>query len=67
MCEQLEQENAVIKVETEQEAIDAIVELFGNVQKRQILIKNIGNWFRRNQGASEKTCDFIRTQLKYSE
>ncbi|MDR1435060.1 MAG: hypothetical protein LBI77_01475 [Puniceicoccales bacterium] len=67
MCEQLEVENAAIKVESEKEAIDAIVELFENAQKRQVLAKNIGNWFRRNQGASEKTRDFIHSQLQYSE
>jgi 3-deoxy-D-manno-octulosonic-acid transferase len=67
ICEQLERENAAIKVKSEREAIDAIVELFENAQKRQTLVKNVGNWFKKNQGASEKTYDFIRAQLNYSK
>jgi 3-deoxy-D-manno-octulosonic-acid transferase len=60
ICTQLERENAAVKVENERDAIRAIGELAENVKRRQILSKNISNWFRRNQGASAKTYDFIR-------
>ncbi|MDR2200720.1 MAG: hypothetical protein LBN94_01205 [Puniceicoccales bacterium] len=65
ICSQLERENAAWKVESESEAIGAIVELSENAQKRQLLAKNISRWFNSNRGASEKTYAFIRRQLEH--
>ncbi|MDR2807365.1 MAG: hypothetical protein LBB11_04415 [Puniceicoccales bacterium] len=63
ICEQLERENAAIKVKNEDEAIEAIVGLAGNAQRRQILAKNVRRCFESNRGASVKTYDFIRKGL----
>ncbi|MDR1906966.1 MAG: hypothetical protein LBQ03_01985 [Puniceicoccales bacterium] len=63
ICTQLEQENAAIKVESEQEAIGAIIQLTENAEKRQNLSNNIRNWFEKNRGASVKTCDLIREKI----
>jgi 3-deoxy-D-manno-octulosonic-acid transferase len=65
ICSQLERENAALKVESEGEAVEAIVELSENTQRRQLLAQNIGRWFSNNRGASEKTYAFIRWQLEH--
>jgi 3-deoxy-D-manno-octulosonic-acid transferase len=64
ICRQLERENAALRVESEGEAMGAIVELVENTQKRQLLAQNIGRWFSGNRGASEKTYAFIRRHLE---
>ncbi|MDR3317452.1 MAG: hypothetical protein LBS71_01455 [Puniceicoccales bacterium] len=65
ICEQLEQKNAAIKVTNEKEAIEQLMALSFNTQKRIILTNNIGNWFKHNQGISEKIYHFIQNKLGY--
>jgi 3-deoxy-D-manno-octulosonic-acid transferase len=63
ICTQLEQKNAAIKVENEKDAINTIVKLVQNTRKRQILSRNISNWFKKNQDISARTCNFIRKKM----
>ncbi|MDR1591013.1 MAG: hypothetical protein LBR92_03405 [Puniceicoccales bacterium] len=63
ICTQLEQEKAAVKVENEKEAINTIIELMENAEKRRVLSNNISNWFESHREASAKTCDFIRSKL----
>jgi 3-deoxy-D-manno-octulosonic-acid transferase len=63
ICAQLELENAAIRVENGKDAIDTIAELVTDGERLQILSNNIGNWFRKNQGASLRVSDFIRERV----
>jgi 3-deoxy-D-manno-octulosonic-acid transferase len=60
ICAQLEQENAAVRIESEKDVINTVAELVENIKIRQILSKNISNWFKKNQGASTKIANFIR-------
>jgi hypothetical protein len=52
-----------VKVAGEREAIRTIAALAGDCPKRKILAKNIGRWFEKNRGASEKFYHFICKKL----
>jgi 3-deoxy-D-manno-octulosonic-acid transferase len=67
ICAQIEREGAAVKVAGEREAIRTIVALAGDCPKRKILAKNIGRWFEKNRGASEKTHHFICKNLEQWE
>lgn len=64
ICAQIEREEGAVKVTGEREAIRTIVALAEDPQKRKILAKNIGHWFEKNRGASEKTYHFICKKLE---
>ncbi|MDR1303043.1 MAG: hypothetical protein LBJ81_00285 [Puniceicoccales bacterium] len=64
ICAQIEREEAAIKVANEREAIRAIAALAEDLQRRKILAKNIGHWFEKNRGASEKIYHFICKNLE---
>ncbi len=59
VCETLEHENAVVKVRTEQSAIDALSLLAKSLEKRYMLAKKAKLWHDSNVGATQRTFDIL--------
>lgn len=63
ICKQLEQAQAAIKVHDEKEAIETLFRLAQSPEECSLLSQRVTRWFHSNQGATEKTYQFIREHL----
>lgn len=63
ICKQLEKAQAAVQVHDRKEAIETLFRLAQSPEKCNLLSQRVMRWFHSNQGATEKTYQFIKNHL----